>query len=339
MKKYRTLFLTDHLTHNGFNSFYTLVNACLDHPQCNQLYIGSRSNPKNQPFFNDFENRPLHLHRVRDKIQFSAETSIFEEQGADLTLDTFDLIVLRIPRPFDLNLSKHLLNNNPKSTFINHPIGMIETGNKQFLLQLESVCPPIKLCKTAQDLKSFSDAFPIVLKPLKAYGGKGVVKIEDNIVYDGNNSQSLEDYLKRIRQELINDGFLAMKFMKNVHEGDKRLIVANGKIVACSLRLPAKGNWLCNVAQGGRSEKTTVTKREKEIIDLIAPILLEKGVVMFGADTLVNDDGERVLSEINTMSVGGIFPAEQENESNISQVIIDEYFNYINKIHERSTNH
>ena len=216
---------------------------------------------------------------------------------------------------------------------------MIETGNKQFLLQLESVCPPIKLCKSVQDLKSFSNAFPVVLKPLKAHGGKGVVKIEDNIVYDGNQSQSLEDYLKRIQHELVKDGFLAMKFMKNVHEGDKRLIVANGKIVACSLRVPAKGKWLCNVAQGGKSEKTTVTKREKEIIDYIAPILLKKGVVMFGADTLVNDDGERVLSEINTMSVGGIFPAEQENNSNISQVIMNEYFNYANKKHERSTNH
>lgn len=339
MKQYKTLFLTDHLTHNGFNSFYTLVNAYLDHAQCDQLYIGSRSEPRNQPFFYNFEDQPLHLHQVHDKIQFSLKESIFEEQGTDLKIDTFDLIILRIPRPFDLKLSKHLLKNSPKAIFINHPIGMIETGNKQFLLQLKSVCPPIKLCKSVHDLTSFSDAFPIVLKPLKAHGGKGVVKIENNIVYDGNKNQSLGDYIKHNHQELVNDGFLAMKFMKNVHEGDKRLIVVNGKIVACSLRVPAKGNWLCNVAQGGKSEKTTVTKREKEIIEYIAPILLKKGVVMFGADTLVNEEGERILSEINTMSVGGIFPAEQENNSNISQVIIDEYFNYANKKHERSTNH
>ena len=119
MKRYKILFLTDHLTHNGFNSFYTLVNACLDHPLCDQLYIGSRSNPKNQPFFNDFENQILHLHRVRDKIQFSVEKSIFEEQGTNLAIGTFDLIILRIPRPFDLSLAQHLLNKSPNAIFIN----------------------------------------------------------------------------------------------------------------------------------------------------------------------------------------------------------------------------
>jgi glutathione synthase len=33
--------------------------------------------------------------------------------------------------------------------------------------------------------------------------------------------------------------------------------------------------------------------------------------VLYGFDTLVDDDGKRVLSEINTMSVGGLLPLQE----------------------------
>ena len=97
-----------------------------------------------------------------------------------------------------------------------------------------------------------------------------------------------------------------MKYLKNVKQGDKRIVVVNGEILGASLRLPAENSWLCNVAMGGSSNVAQVEKEEEEIIQLINPTLSDKGIVMYGVDTLVSDDGKRVLSEINTTSIGGL---------------------------------
>jgi glutathione synthase len=49
---------------------------------------------------------------------------------------------------------------------------------------------------------------------------------------------------------------------------------------------------------------------ERRMARELSKVLLPKGIVMFGMDTLVNDDGLRVLSEVNTLSIGGIKPME-----------------------------
>ena len=121
-----------------------------------------------------------------------------------------------------------------------------------------------------------------------------------------------------------------MKFLKNVQQGDKRILVVNGQILASSLRLPAEGSWLCNIAQGGTSIPSTVTDKEIQIIKEISPKLSEKGIVFFGADTLVDDQNERVLSEINTLSIGGFPQTEIQTGMPIVQMAIDNMINYIN---------
>ena len=76
--------------------------------------------------------------------------------------------------------------------------------------------------------------------------------------------------------------------------------------MGASLRLPAKESWLCNVAMGGTSNFSEADEDELEIVRRVNPILSKMGIVMYGLDTLVDDDGKRVLSEINTTSIGGL---------------------------------
>jgi glutathione synthase len=104
---------------------------------------------------------------------------------------------------------------------------------------------------------------------------------------------------------------LAMKFLKNVTQGDKRTIVVNREILGAALRLPAPGGWLCNVNQGGHAILAEPDEDEHIIQEILTPMLHRKGVVIFGFDTLVDDDGRRVLSEINTLSIGGLVPLEE----------------------------
>jgi len=124
--------------------------------------------------------------------------------------------------------------------------------------------------------------------------------------------------------------YLAVKFLENVKQGDKRIVVVNGEILGASLRLPAENSWLCNVAMGGSSNMAEVESEEEEIIRLINPTLSDMGIVMYGVDTLVGDDGKRVLSEINTTSIGGLPQiAAMRNEPLVERAIdlIWEYYN------------
>jgi glutathione synthase len=186
------------------------------------------------------------------------------------------------------------------------------------------------LCHSIEEILDFAAKFPIVLKPLKEYGGKGLLKINGAELNDGALNFDTKTYLQQQKKYIETEGYLAMKFLKNVSKGDKRILVVNGKILAASLRLPAENSWLCNVAQGGTSVASEVDADEIKMIETITPKLLEAGILIFGADTLVNDDGKRILSEVNTLSIGGFPQAEKQTGKPILQLTIDEIINYVN---------
>ena len=116
--------------------------------------------------------------------------------------------------------------------------------------------------------------------------------------------------------------------MKNVTQGDKRILVVGGQIMAASLRLPAENSWLCNVAQGGTSVTAQLETEEEAIIKTISPRLEAEGIFIFGADTLVDDDGKRILSEVNTLSIGGFPQAEKQTGRPIVRETINKIVNH-----------
>jgi len=239
---------------------------------------------------------------------------------------------MRLPRPIAPSFFDFLSASFSPKYIINRPSGMLEVGSKKFLLQVKNICPPMKWCTSMEEITDFAKRFPIVLKPLENYGGKGIVKIEDGIVYVNKEHMSLNNYMPFLQKELENGGYLAMKFLKNVHQGDKRIIVVNGQILGASLRLPPPDSWMCNVAQGGSSHLSKADADEQHIIDTIKPILKQKGVVMYGVDTLVNDDGKRVLSEVNTLSIGGLPQAEAQSGIPIVQQAVNLIFEHIETV-------
>ena len=124
---------------------------------------------------------------------------------------------------------------------------------------------------------------------------------------------------------------MAVKFLKNVDKGDKRIVVVNGKIIGSSLRLPAKDSWLCNVAMGGSSVAAVANDEEIKIVERINPKLSELGIVMYGVDTLMGDNGKRVLSEINTTSIGGVVQMEKQQGASLVKRTTNRICDFINK--------
>ena len=329
MKKYNFLVLTDHRTHSNQNSIYALLSNLSIHEQCQEVWVASRGHAQNSSFFNYFQGHKLYATRVHADFAFQTNGSQFTNNSYAIDIEHFDVIFLRLPRPISDSFFHYLLEIAPDKIFINHPHGILETSSKEFLLNFKELCPPMKLCRSAVDVLLFAAQFPIVLKPLKGYGGDGIVKIENQVVYQGNKAYDLKDYLLELKSQLEQYGMLAMKYLSNVSQGDKRILVVNGQVLASSLRMPPKGSWLCNVAQGGSSYKATITDEEKTIVEQIMPILTKKGIVFCGIDTLVDDNGNRVLSEINTLSIGGFPQSEQQTQKPITKMAIDNMFQYI----------
>lgn len=331
MKTYKILVLTDHSGHSQHNSLYALMNTLAVHPQCKILYVASRGNKANDAFFQDQASTALEAKKIIADFQFDATGRQFLDEQDQVNITDFDVIMMRLPRPITDDFLRHLNQIDEGLIFINNPQGIIETSTKAFLLNFPSVCPPMELCKTKEAVIAFAQKNKMVLKPLKEYGGKGIVKIENGIVTDGDDTLTLERYLNKIEKTLTEDGYLAMQFLENVSQGDKRILVVNGEILASSLRLPAEGSWLCNVAQGGTSVSSEVTTEEEEMIQKITPLLLEKGIVVFGADTLVDDNDKRVLSEVNTLSIGGFPQAAVQTGKPVVEMAINNIIDYINK--------
>ncbi len=305
MRKFKVLILTDHQKHSVENSLYAFAQAMRNHSLCSQVDIATRASPRNDSFFVEKKSTSINVITVVDGFKFTQDGRFFKTNIKTVHPKNYDLIWLRLPPPLSKSFLDFLANTFTDQIIINDPVGIYETGSKSFLMNFSQLCPPMKICNSIEDIIAFKKHFPIVLKPFREYGGKGIVRIDGPIVWEGKRKMDFEDFAASIRHKKDLE-YLGVKFLNRVSEGDKRIIVVNGKIMGASLRLPAAGSWLCNVSMGGSSNHTYANDEEQNIVETINPTLTKMGIVMYGVDTLVGDDGLRILSEINTTSIGGL---------------------------------
>ena len=335
MQTYKMLVLTDHSNHSAENSLYVLVREVEQHYRCEQLDVASRGLPENQAFFKAIPNSPLFVSTTDEQFRYHPDGLFLKKQLQPADLGSYDAVWLRLPPPLEVNFINYILPLMPKALFINDPRGIKVSSSKAFLINFPKLCPPIQLCRTKEDIIAFCNLHPIVLKPLNTYGGKGIVKIEGDQVWEGTHHLRLKDFLETV--ETSGAQYLGMKYLKNVSQGDKRIIVLDGKILGASLRLPAADSWICNVSMGGTSNYADITPEEEHIVAKINPVLSKMGILMYGVDTLVDDNGKRVLSEINTTSIGGLPQIARLTGEPLVELAADLLWNYITQ-QKKTTN-
>lgn len=331
MKKLSVLVLTDHRSHSSDNSLYALSSALRRLRNIARLDVASRGNPANDPFFYHHQSTELHAWPLRREMAFDPNAHHFFHHTEKVDARHYDWIWLRLPRPIPEGFFAFLRTAIGESRIFNRPSGIEATSTKAFLLNFPELCPPMRMCRTLDDIWQFHEQFPIVLKPLHNYGGRGIVKAHNGYIYENRRRHSFESYAPVLRQQLEEGGYLGMQFLRNVHQGDKRIIVVNGEVIGAVLRVPPKGSWLCNAAQGGQAVEARADKRELEITRRLAESLLPRGVVMFGVDTLVDNHGRRTLSEVNTLSIGGIKPMEDLTGKPVIKRVADILGNYMSE--------
>ena len=241
----------------------------------------------------------------------------------------YDVVWLRLPPPLPFDFLDFLIQKFSTQLIINNPAGIYKTGSKEFLIHFPQLCPPMQVCRSLEDIESLKNQFPIVLKPFREYGGRGIIRIDNNRVWEGNQQSTFAEFSETLKGKSIQ--YLGVKFLKNVGQGDKRIIVVDGQIMGASLRLPATNSWLCNVAMGGSAQVSQVDDEEVAMIETVNPILSKMGICMYGIDTLMGDNGKRVLSEINTTSIGGLPQLAKQQGKPLVKETANLLWNYIHQ--------
>jgi len=109
------------------------------------------------------------------------------------------------------------------------------------------------------------------------------------------------------------------RYLPEVREGDKRIILVDGRAAGAINRVPAQGEVRANMHVGGQPLKTDITPAEMEICEAIGPALQERGLIFVGIDVI----GEKYLTEINVTSPTGIQETNRFNGVKLEAQIWD----------------
>jgi glutathione synthase len=292
------------------------------------VWVCSRGLPDNYSFFEGKAVDHVYARPVEGSFSFHADGSYMQETAIPYNLKMADAVLVRLPQPLNPAFLLSLYNIVPRDKIINDPRGTIETSSKEFLLNVAHLCPSPEMCYSVEDAIELSHRYEIVLKPLYSYAGRGILRLSTRYFWEGDMRYEANKIYELLPH--IHFPMLAMRYLPNVSFGDKRTIVVNRQILGSALRMPPPDSWICNVAHGGHAVMATIDEAETVIEKELTPLLYDKGVIMYGFDTLLDDNGLRVLSEINTLSIGGLGPMEQmsgEPVLNKAALLLLEYLN------------
>ncbi|MCE8510514.1 glutathione synthase [Ruegeria pomeroyi] len=227
----------------------------------------------------------------------------------EVDLADFDVVWLRQDPPFDMHYitSTHLLDRLKGQTLVvNDPFWVRNYPEKLLVLNFPELTPPTAIARDLETIRAFKARHgDIILKPLYGNGGAGVFRLDEN---DRNLSSLHELFVGFSREPLI-----VQKYLPDVRNGDKRVILVDGEAVGAINRVPAEGEVRSNMHVGGRPEKIGLTERDREICAAIGPLLREKGQVFVGIDVIGD-----YLTEINVTSPTGIQELERFDGVNIA---------------------
>jgi glutathione synthase len=206
---------------------------------------------------------------------------------------------MRKDPPFDLNFfyATHLLSlvDQQRCFVMNNPMGLREANEKLYALRFPEQIPQTLVTSSMEQLKAFMEELggEMIIKPLDASGGSGVFYLNQR---DRNTNAILEMATENGRKLIM-----AQRYLPEIRQGDKRIIVLNGEPLGAVLRVPLETETRGNIHVGGQCMKTEITTRDREICEALAPLLIADGLYFVGLDVIGS-----FLTEVNVTSPTGI---------------------------------
>jgi glutathione synthase len=215
------------------------------------------------------------------------------------SLADFDSVWMRKDPPFDMKFffSTHVLSliDQSKCFVLNNPKGLREANEKLYALRFPEQIPQTLVSSDMQRLKEFMVELggEMIIKPLDGAGGAGVFYLNHQ---DRNTNSILEAATDNGRRLVM-----GQRYLPEIRQGDKRIIVLNGEPLGAVLRVPLETETRGNIHVGGQCVKTEVTERDREICAALSPLLRADGLYFVGLDVIGS-----FLTEVNVTSPTGI---------------------------------
>ena len=210
--------------------------------------------------------------------------------------DDLDVILMRQDPPFDIAYitATYLLETvHPKTLVVNNPTSVRDAPEKLLATRFPGLQPPTLISSDPVALHDFFARHgDCILKPLHGAAGNGIIKLKAG---DRNLDALIELFGSMSREPVI-----LQKFIPAVSAGDKRIILIDGEIAGGINRVPEAGAVRSNLRVGGTAEPLVLTKRDREICEILKPVLKEKGLMFVGIDVIGD-----YLTEINVTSPTG----------------------------------
>ncbi len=231
---------------------------------------------------------------VRDVV--GDHFSLGEGRDVDLRAQV-DVVLLRQDPPFDLAYvtTTHLLERiHPHTLVVNDPASVRDAPEKLFVMNFPELMPPTLITRDRAQIEAFrAEHGDVVMKPLYGNGGAAVFKVSTR---DPNFGSLYDLFATTFREPWV-----VQRFLPQVSEGDKRIILVDGVAMGAVNRVPAENDIRSNMVRGGAARETDFTPREREICAKIGPDLKKRGLIFVGIDVI---DGN--LTEINVTSPTGV---------------------------------
>jgi glutathione synthase len=220
----------------------------------------------------------------------------FRRDGsAQTALKDFGAVLMRKDPPFDMEYvaSTWLLSEAERqgARVYNAPQALRDLNEKFAIAEFAHLTVPSLVTRDMKALQAFVDEHSdTILKPLSGMGGIGIFRVR----HDDPNRNVIVETLARLGAESV----MAQRFIPEIAAGDKRIIVIEGKPAPYVLaRIPKAGETRGNLAVGGKGVAQPLSRRDREIADLMGPPLAARGIVFAGLDVIGD-----WLTEVNVTS-------------------------------------
>ncbi len=236
-------------------------------------------------------------------------------EAEDRELRGMNAIFVRTDPPFNMDYlyATYLLDFIDKEVFImNSPRGIREANEKLYALNFPEIIPEYIVTSEPVRLKAFMEEVGgrVVVKPLDACGGSGVFACFKG---DKNINAILEMATANGARQII-----AQRYIPEIREGDKRLIVLDGEPIGAVNRVPGADEHRANIHVGARCEKAAITERDRHICSVVSARFAADGIHFAGLDIIGG-----LVTEINVTSPTGIQEINTLDNSALEEAVVD----------------
>ena len=257
-------------------------------------------------------------------ITLARELSLTGDDGAwyrvqapqEAALASFDAVLNRKDPPFDLEYltASWLLAQAERdgARVYNKPAAVRDHNEKLGILEFAQFVAPTLASSDAERVQAFIDEQrDVILKRLDGMGGESIFRVR---LGDPNRNVIVETLVQGGARSIM-----AQRYIAEITQGDKRVLLIDGKPVPHALaRLAKPGETRANLAAGGRGVAQPLTPREKEIAAALGPVLASRGLLLVGLDVIGD-----YLTEVNVTSPTCFREIQDQTGFDVSGMFLD----------------